>query len=206
MFAKLKDMVWVSDEKSATPAVQPQAKPVQVAAPTSLEVPMPVAPVLDVEAIRAAIVNAIEQQPAFADFLKFSNASAALEKVILVEATRMQAAQATTGLTREQLLASLNTFVAVLDGEVQNFQTAYVGTAEQNIQVVNDQVAAINVEIQELTGKLAELSNKKEELARDALTKSSELAKAKIDFDSIVKSITARYNDFATKVQHFLTA
>jgi len=212
MFSKLKDMVWQSDEPAkdqvATPA--PQA-PVQVAPMStgfqfSQEVAAPVDPVLDVEGIRSAIVGVIESQPGFADFMKFSAASAALEKVIPIEGTRMQAAQATSGLTRDQLLASVGTFTAVLESEAQNFQQSYVGAAEQNIQLVNNEVTTIDGEIQALTAKLAELSTRRQELVADGMTKSAELAKAKIDFDSIVKSITARFTEASTKLQQYLTA
>lgn len=213
MFSKLKDMVWQSDEKPVDPAPQaaPQQAPAQHAPMNAgfqfgAEVAAPVDPVLDVEGIRSAIVGVIESQPGFADFMKFSAASAALEKVIPIEGTRMQAAQATSGLTKEQLLASVNTFTAVLEGEAQNFNQSYVGAAEQNIQLVNNEVAAIDGEIQALTAKLAELSGRRQELVADGMTKSSELAKAKIDFDSITKSITARYTDAANKLQQYLTA
>jgi len=213
MFDKLKSMVWTSDEPAQTPAATPapapqpaQATPMNQNFQFATEVAAPVDPVLDVDGIRTAIVSVIETQPGFADFMKFAAASAALEKVIPIEGTRMQAAQATSGLTRDQLLASVNTFTGVLEGEAQNFQTSYVAAAEQNIQLVNNEVGTIDGEIQALTAKLAELSTRRQELVADGMTKSSELAKAKIDFDSIMKSITARYTDAANKIQQFLTA
>lgn len=211
MLGKLKDLVWTSDEPQAAPTPAPapqqtQAAPINTGFQFSQDVAAPVDPVLDVEGIRSAIVGVIEQQPGFADFMKFSAASAALEKVIPIEGTRMQAAQATSGLTKEQLLASVNTFTAVLEGEAQNFNQSYVGAAEQNIQLVNGEITAIDGEIQALTAKLAELSQRRQELVADGMTKSSELAKAKIDFESITKSITARYTDAANKIQQYLTA
>jgi hypothetical protein len=212
MFDKLKSMVWTSDEPSAAPTAAPAPQAPVQQAPMSTgfqfqnEPSAPVDPVLDVEGIRSAIVGVIEQQPAFADFVKFTTATAALEKVIPIEGVRMQAAQATCGLTKEQLLASVGTFVGVLEGEAQNFNQSYVAAAEQNIQLVTNEVNATDAEIQALTTKLAELSARRQELVSDGMNKSSELAKAKIDFDSIQKSITARYTDAANKIQQFLTA
>lgn len=204
MFKALKGLVFTDD----TPVAPTQA-PVQQARPASLtpniEMP-PVDSVLDTASIQASIVGIIEQEPGFANYAKFATASGALEKVILVEGTRLQAAQATTGLTRDQLIESLSTFQGILANETANFQAQYVASSEQAIEALNTQSAAIADQIQQLTGQLAQLSNEKEALISDALTKSGELAKAKIDFNSVVQTITNRYAGEATKLQQYLSA
>jgi hypothetical protein len=208
MFKALKDLVFVAEpEVAAAPAPVVQA-PVQ-ARPTSLTPgieTLPVDPVLDVATIQADIVAVIESQPAFADYLKFANANLSLEKVIVIEGTRLQAAQATTGLTKDQLLASLAVSTAVLESEAQNFEASYVAQAEAAIGDLNSQVTTIDTQLQELTQQLNELSQQKEAITNDALNRSSELAKAKIDFASVAKQVSNRYADAANKIQLHLGA
>jgi chromosome segregation ATPase len=203
MFNKLKAMVFVPDAPQAV---------AQVAAPQVLKtftpaIEMPIVDsVLDIASIEATITGIIEQDSGFAKYVKFTEAATALEKVIQVEGTRLQAAQATTGLTRDELIESISSHQAVLANEQANFTGSYVAAAEASIQSLTDQTTAISVEIQELTVRLNELSNQRETLTRESLTKTSELAKAKIDFDSVIASITRRFSDASSKLQQYLAA
>lgn len=205
MFAKLKSMVFVDD--SAKDAQAPAAASQQVLKTFTPAIEMPVVDsVLDTGTIEATITGIIQQDPSFAKYNKFVEAATALEKVIQVEGTRLQAAQATTGLTRDELMESIASHQAVLANEQANFTGSFVAAAEASIQSLNDQGAAISTEIQELTVRLNELSNQREALTRESLTKTSELAKAKIDFDSVIASIARRYNEASSKLQQYLAA
>lgn len=204
MFKALKGLVFTEDAPVIpTPAPVQQNRPMSMT--PNIEM-MPVDSVLDTTTILASIIGIIEQEPGFANYARFAATSTALEKVILIEGTRLQASQATTGLTRDQLLESLATYQGVLTNETANFQAHFINSAEQSIQALNEQSTALADQIQQLTGQLAEVSNQKEALISDALTKSSELAKAKIDFNSVVQTITNRYADVATKLQQYLSA
>lgn len=207
---KLRDMVFVPDanETPAPQAAQPAAQAPPVAQSTAINhVDLATTEsVLDVAGLMNIIQGVINDEPQYAKFAKFQAASAALEKVILVEGTRMQAAQATTGLTREELLNSLNAHANILASEAQNFTDTYVAASEAQVQGLNADADDLAAEIQVLTTRLAELSTKREERIAEATAKSTEIAKAKIDFESVTRTIANRHGDISTKLQQYLGA
>jgi hypothetical protein len=224
MFDKLKSLVWTDDTPGQTPAVTtqpakyvtPPRDPVSEAALTDMFSSLgdyneddPAAKndsVLDTKKIEATIRAIIEGHPDFAKYLKFTTAASALEKVIQVESTRMQAAQATTALTKDELIASINSNAAVLANEAANFASTFVATAEQNIDSLTMNLRMNADDIGLATARLGELAKAKEVLNHEIMTKTSELAKAKIDFESVTKSISTKYNEVSAKLQQYLSA
>jgi hypothetical protein len=225
MFDKLKSLVWTDDNVGQPPAAAAQpTKYVPPAYDAAHEASITAMfatnagtfdenegtqandSVLDTKKIEATIRAIIEGHPDFAKYLKFTNAAVALEKVIQVESTRMQAAQATTALTKDELVASVSSYSAILANESTNFVSSFVATAEQNLESLNQHLRMNADDINLATAHLGELAKAKEVLNHEIMTKTSELAKAKIDFESVTKSISKKYDEVSAKLQQYLSA
>jgi hypothetical protein len=162
---------------------------------------------IDTAQVEAQIEELIKGQPDFVQFSTFQKSVESLASVTgLDEATRYQAAAATSGLTQAALVTSVSSFKAVLDAAQADFDTNFVGQAEANIQSLNDQSAAVVAQIGELTKQLGELSEKKTDLTKQVTAAGATLAKAKIDFASVSQTITNRYSEIALKLQQYVRA
>jgi hypothetical protein len=205
MFDKMKSMVWQDDSKLSKPQT-PVQKPSGLQMPQPLQQPDPVSidSVLDVAQVSAAIEALIVSNPAFADVITFQSKADALAAVITDEATRFKAASATSGMTKEQVILSVASAQQVLVDEAANFESSFVSANEANIQMLNNNSLALTQEIDNLTTHLSELSEQKNAVQKESVSKVAELAKAKIDFVSVTQSLNNKYTQLAGKFQQYL--
>jgi hypothetical protein len=162
--------------------------------------------VLDVAIVEAGIESQIQCHPDFAPFVSFSDSTTSLAAVIVDESTRFKAAQATSKVAKADLIAAVGAANSVIAAEQANFEGSFVANAMNEIQTVQAEEAAVTEQIQQLTEQLGQLSERKNALAKDSVSRTAELAKAKIDFASVVQVVSKRYADITTKLNQFLGA
>jgi hypothetical protein len=160
--------------------------------------------ILDVTAVESQIVQMIEANPAYLAYKTFSDAANSLSQVIPDEKTRFQAASATTKLTYAEVKPSLDSWAAIVESEKQNFEGSYVAAAQADITAIDVQLQATEAELAELAKKLGEVSERKNALMQDKVQRESDLSKAKIDFDTVVKTVTHRFTTLAAKLTQFI--
>jgi hypothetical protein len=165
-----------------------------------------VASVLDVAHVEGQLVGLIENDPGFQAYKRFSDAAGQLADIITDESTRYKAAAKTSGTDVTVLTQSLGTWQTVLATEQTQFAAGFVAGNEQEIQAINAEAAAVESQIVELAQKLSDLSAQKAKLEQDAIQRTAELGKAKIDFESVVQTLTNRYTAIHNKLSKFLGA
>lgn len=162
--------------------------------------------VLDTAVVEAQIVQIVESNPAFLAFKTLSDAADKMLSILPDEKTRFKAASATTTLTLAEVQPSLDSWKGIVEAEGANFNQTYVAQADSNISLVNSQIAAAEQELDQLTKTLGELSEHKNKLMQEKVQRESELAKAKIDFNSVIQTVTNRYTGMASKLAQYLGA
>lgn len=162
--------------------------------------------VLDTAAVEAQIVQIVETNPAFLAFKTLSDAADKMLSILPDEKTRFKAASATTTLTLAEVQPSLDSWKAIVDSEGANFASTYVAQADGNIAMVNSQIDDAEQKLNELTKQLGELSEQKNKLMQEKVQREAELAKAKIDFNSVIQTVTNRYTVMSAKLAQYLGA
>lgn len=162
--------------------------------------------VLDTVAVEAQIIQIVESNPAFLAFKTLSDAADKMLSILPDEKTRFKAASATTALTLAEVQPSLESWKGIVDAEGVNFNESYVLHAESNIAMVNTQIGEAEQKLDQLTKELGELSEQKNKLMQEKVQREAELAKAKIDFNSVIQTVTNRYTSIATKLAQYLGA
>jgi hypothetical protein len=170
------------------------------AAPVATEVPS----VLDTNSVEGQIVQAIESNPVYLAYRTFNDAIVSVQQHIPDERTRYNVAAATTKLTFAEVQPSLESWKIVVEAEDVNFQTNFIQPSQANIDMVQAQIEATDAEILEVTKKLGALSEQKNQLMQDKVQREAELSKAKIDFESVLKTIANRYMGLTSKLTQFL--
>lgn len=165
-----------------------------------------VASVLDVAHVETQLVGLIENEPAFQAYKRFNDSATQLADIISDEGTRYKAAAKTSGTDVVALTQSLSTWQTVLDAEKGQFAAGFVAGNEQEIAAINAQAANVESQIVELAQKLSDLSAQKAKLEQEAIQRTVELGKAKIDFDSVIQTLTNRYTAINNKLLKFLGA
>lgn len=161
-------------------------------------------PKLDMAGIEAAIEEHIRGLPEFALFASFQKQVDAMKGVIGDERTRFMAAQATTNLSCADLCKSVEAYSTVLAGEAEKFNTVYVANEQAHISQCNDLVVSLQKEIDDLTSKLGELAQRKSDHAAHIIASTALLEKAKIDFGSIMSTVSGRYEETLKKLHQHL--
>jgi len=208
MLGKLKGLIFVDESADKqtenitkpAPAVQPQvqaAPQVVVTAET---------PSINAPEIKAAIENLIAQQEQFQPYVAFKKAADSLAAVIADEPTRFKAAAATSQVTRDVLVNALTVVTPILEGERKNFNDRYIALQQSTAQGKQQAIEALDVQIQELTAKLAELADTKNKFAAEITDIQAQMFKANVDFENVIKSIHAEFEGVNLKVQQFVGA
>lgn len=204
MFDKLKSMVWQEND-GAKPQAPPATRSHQpVTQPVTQQVAQQEGSVLDLGILTETLDAAVNGSSGFADYIAFQLKADALASVISDEPTRFKAAGATSGISKDVLIASVNSSVAILSAEAENFETAYVGQAATAIQAETDNISNLEILITAKAEELASLQAQKAASQQNLLTATADLAKAKIDFGSVYQALTNKYATIAGKIQQYL--
>lgn len=169
-------------------------------APVTNDVPS----VLDTAHVESAIVELIETNPAFLVYRTFNDAMSAIAQHIPDERTRYTVAGATTKFTFAELQPSLETWKGVVEAEDANFKASFIAEKQSSIQMLDAQLSGAEAEIAELTRKLGELAEQRNKLAGEKVQREGELAKANIDFETVVKNISFRYTTIGAKLTQYM--
>ena len=205
LFNKLKNLV-VEDDTPQVQAPQIAVAAQVIAQVAQVQVTADTPSVLDTAVVEAGIEAQIQANPAHAMFITFNKSVQSLEKVIPDEATRFKAAQATTSLITADLVAAVESAKQVIANETANFEATFVAQSQAAITAVENEKTSVEAQIQTLTEQLGQLSDHKNNLAKDSVSKTAELAKAKIDFTSVVGLVDKRYSEISRKLTQFLGA
>lgn len=159
---------------------------------------------LDTQALEAHIVQMIQSNSAFAPVAAFLKMADNLKSAVPDDAQRFKAAQLATNTTSEVLLAAINSYAAILADESTNFEKTFVATAQANVAGLTEQERTLGEQIKSLASQLAQLTSQKEDLGKQARAGTADIAKAKIDFDTVSGTIDGHYRELAQKLQQHL--
>lgn len=159
---------------------------------------------LDTAQIEGELTALIEGSEKFSAYKVFNDAMTAVIQHIHDERTRYQVAGATTKLTYAEIQPSLDSWKSIVDAETANFNSSYVTMAEGNIAMLDSQITASDQEIAELTQKLGAAAEQKNKLMQEKVQREAELSKAKIDFESVIKTLTNRFTGLSQKLTQYL--
>jgi peptidoglycan hydrolase CwlO-like protein len=90
--------------------------------------------------------------------------------------------------------------------EAANFETNFVGSAEQDISATENELTQVEANIASLTEQLGQASTRKSELDSAVIAKKAELAKAKIDFASTSEKVRGFYTNLVSKMTKYIGA
>ena len=208
----IKDLVVVPDAETPATGAPSTADAVRVQAPAAPASDSPSGPslpvdagsALDTQALETHIEQLIQSSPAFAPVAAFLKMADNLKAAVPDDAQRFKAAQLATGTSSEALLAAINSYSGVLAGEKDNFDQTFVAAAQANVASLSEQERTIGEQIKSLGSQLAQLTSEKEDLAKQARAGTADIAKAKIDFDTVAGAIDGRYRDLSQKLQQHL--
>jgi chromosome segregation ATPase len=199
----LKRLGIVEDDKpveSSAPKAAPSVTQSNATALQENDVPS----VLDLAQIRTSLEDLIKMEFAFGTYLDYKEAVDSMESKIKDPQLRYQAAQAVKHMDSADIIESCQSYIGVLDREKQRFQDKYVASAQGQIDALKNDAEALDAQIQDLTRKLGELSQQKSEKMATISQRSSELAKAQIDFDSVINTIKLAYIDEVKRLQQYI--
>jgi phage host-nuclease inhibitor protein Gam len=212
----MKNSLWTDDSakkpaeqkgQSQKGSAQTTALPTGITPQVSAAVPVAASgtSTLDVAKIEEAINGNILSNEGFAPASKFLATADSLESVLKDEGLRFKAAAKTPGQAEPAtLIDSINTFHGVLDTEKANFETQFCGSEQASIDQLSAQASNLDAQINDLAQQMATLNTQKQELQTNITTKTADLAKARIDFNSVATTIEARYTEIAAKIQKHL--
>lgn len=201
MFQSLKNLVFVDDAKPATA----QAAPPQQTASAPSDVQVSTTGGLDTATLETMLHGRIQGNEEFALANEFLKVNESLVAIIADEATRFKAAAAASKSDPALLVASVGSFEASLAAENENFNTSFVGAAENEIATLEQCITASAAEIQRLTEELGRVSAEKTAHDNELIAKKSDLAKSKIDFASVSDKIRYHYSGLALKLTKLIT-
>ncbi|AQH05840.1 hypothetical protein A9R05_43330 (plasmid) [Burkholderia sp. KK1] len=161
-------------------------------------------PVINVKGLEEHLEQAIHASPAFAPFAAFSKNAESMAVAIPDEAQRFKAAQAVAGIAPADLIAAVNSVSDVLSKEATDFEQSYVVAGQAEVTSLNQEIEQVTGQIGDLAKQLAVLNEKKASLAARVTTKTSDIAKAKIDFTAVSSTVAARYQEIAQKLKQYL--
>lgn len=159
---------------------------------------------LDVAQVEKRIDSLIQKDAAFAPFATFYRMSQNMQANIPDEAQRFQAVRSGTEASLDALLAAVNSHSAVLEHETQKFQREVVVPAEQQIADLERQEKDVGEQISQLSAEIARLSAQREELSSRAIAERASLDKQKIDFGTVLTTLTKRYTSLSHKLTEYL--
>jgi hypothetical protein len=210
MWKSILDVLVTNDKHPAEAKPAPAATPAR-SLPVGTVVDAPVGngnvigSVLDVEGLEKQIDDLVQANPNFAPYLEFMKVADAIKGVISEEGLRYKTAQATTKVDAQVLVGGIkNACELVLTEREQDFEVNYCAVASADVTELGKQADALGIQIHDLTEQLGKVSDQRSALIKSASTKASDLAKAKIDFASVCKTIETRYQDVTSKVQQYL--
>ena len=213
------DALWTSDSKKPAPQQKDQqakAQPQASSLPISTYTPGTVAPgstagtaatgtsTLDVAAIKDAIHDRIAHSDQFAPVLQFLTTAETMKDFLPDEGLRFKAAEKALKLDGASLLDSAKTFTGMLEGEKTNFENQFCASEQSAIESMTAQATDLDTKINDMVAQLTELNAQKQTLQANITTKTADLAKARIDFNSVITTIGSEYTDIAGKIQKHL--
>lgn len=204
MFKALKSLVFVEEGAETSASPSPQAPQLQTVSVPS-DVHASTTGGLDTATLESLLHSRIQGNEAFAltnDFLKVNES---LVAIIADEPTRFKAAAAASKSDPGMLVASANSFEATLAAESENFNTSFVGAADNEIATIEQCISASAAEIQRLTEELGRVSAEKAAHDADLIAKKSDLAKSKIDFASVSEKVRNHYASLVSKLSKLTT-
>lgn len=158
---------------------------------------------LDVNAVEEHMNQVIRDNPEFAPVSAFLTVADSMKNVIADEGTRFKAAAAASGVDSSVLVTAARSFSPVLAAECQKFEDVYVKNCEDKLAGLNNEATQLQSRIDELTAQLGQLSEQKTAIGQQIRDADVGLAKAKIDFKSVVSTVDKRYMELVSKItQH----
>lgn len=161
-------------------------------------------PVINVKGLEEHLEQAIHASPAFAPFAAFVKNAENMAAAVTDEGQRFRAAQAVAGTAAADLVASLNSVSDVLAKEAADFEQSFVAAGQAEVTKLNQQIEQVTGQIGDLSKQLATLNEQKSSLAAQVTTRTSDIAKAKIDFSAVSSTVAARYQELAQKLKQYL--
>lgn len=206
----LKDFA-IEPEKSETasrPAAQdPVSAAMPAGLPTDISAAAPVAVSgsgLDVDKAVADLDAMIQASPAFAPFASFLRMAKNMEKAVPDDAQRFSAVQLATESKLDDLLAAVNSHAQVLADAKSGFEAGFVASTEQSLAQLSQQEGDLDTQIAALATQIAQLNAQKDGITKQIRTGKADLNKQRIDFATVIDTLSARYQSWATKLQAHL--
>lgn len=213
-FDKAKSLMFEDDKKADPKPKQapanlaprvPIAAGTQIAVGDTVGTGSPASP-LDVATVEANIEAAIHSTAEFAPMIEFLKVFDSLKDVIGDEALRIKAAQKASGVDPATIIASIKSWSPTLSGEITKFESSFVASSVQALNDLNSDGMALTKQIDELTAKLGDLSQKRTDIGKQISEGDVSLEKAKIDFKAVVGRVDKRYTEFLAKLEQHLGA
>jgi hypothetical protein len=222
MFKGLGKLIFEEEKPKATAPEAPVptqvapvvAQPFQFGAPGVIATPTVAATgesVLDVATITESINGAIASSPDFAPAASFLQIVASLQTVVTDEGMRFNAAKASQAatnpsVTTQTILDAVKSYAGVLANEAGKFEGSFVAASEAELTGLSGQADTLQSQISDLAQQLTQLNEQRAEIIASVTKKTADLAKAKIDFNSVTTTLTTRYEELAQKVKQHLGA
>lgn len=205
MFKSIRNLVWVDDD-STKPQQSLIQTPQPIMSPTlGVDVQVSTTGGLDTATLETMLLDRIKNNEAFALANDFFKVNESLITIIADEPTRFKAAAAASKSDPNLLIASVNSFEATLTLESENFNSAFIGAAENEIAILEKRINTSAAEIQRLTEELGRVSAEKNAHDSELITKKSDLAKSRIDFASVSEKIRYHYTGLVSKLSKLTT-
>jgi uncharacterized protein YukE len=165
--------------------------------------------VLDVPTITESINAAIAGSAEFAPAASFLQIVTSLQIIVPDEGMRFNAAkqsQAATNpsVTPQTILDAVKSYAGVLANEASKFEGSFVAASEAELTDLSGQADALQNQITDLAAQLTQLTEQRTAIIASVTKKTADLAKAKIDFNSVTTTLTTNYEGLAQKVKQHL--
>lgn len=209
----LKNMIVVPTEPEATRKHAPASPEAKATAPSagpsatasgSASASMDAGSTIDIKALEDHIEQVIQSNPGFAPVAAFLKMAENLKSAVPDDAQRFKAAQLATNTTSDALLGAIQSYASVLSNESTNFERTFVATAQANVAGLGEQEKDVGDQIESLAAQISQLTVRKEDLAKQVRNGTADIAKAKIDFNTVATMIDGRYRALAQKLQQHL--
>jgi uncharacterized protein YukE len=194
-----------------TQAAPVVAQPFQFGAPAAGTTPVAATgeSVLDVPTITESINAAIAGSAEFAPAASFLQIVTSLQTIVPDEGMRFNAAkqsQAATNpsVTPQTILDAVKSYAGVLANEASKFEGSFVAASEAELTDLSGQADALQNQITDLAAQLTQLTEQRTAIIASVTKKTADLAKAKIDFNSVTTTLTTNYEGLAQKVKQHL--
>jgi predicted RNase H-like nuclease (RuvC/YqgF family) len=149
----------------------------------------------------------IQAAPAFSTYASFLTLADSMRNVITNEPQRLQAtlaAQAASGVSGEAIINSVLSYQEVLKTEEKNFEDTTVANATREIDTHNTEVESLTQQIDNLNARVKELTDRRTDALNASINRTSELQKARADFEATVSRVRSKYFDLVNKLRQHL--